>query len=119
MAHGAANHPAYAAYYAMQAALQAQDPRAYLACNLGRPSLNDVLPGLTTSGPRQVFLKPFMAVPGEATLKLLASDEPNSWKSLLWQQGCQTRLLPDGLLADPKIVALWLEHLEAAYSHFR
>ncbi len=119
MAHGVANHPAYASYYAMQAALQAQDSLAFLAASLGRPSLEDVLPALMAQGPRKVFLKPFMAGPGQATLKHLAGEESTSWKSILSQKGCQAELLPAGLLADPRIAAHWLDHLEAAYSHFR
>ena len=49
----------------------------------------------------------------------MAGDEPDSWKSMLKKEGIESVPVLVGTAEIPEIVAIWMEHVKAAYSHFK
>jgi sirohydrochlorin cobaltochelatase len=114
MGHGSAKHAADAIYAAMNARFQELDPHIFLATVQGYPSLQDVLPKLPQKGSKKVYLIPFMSVAGEHARKDMAGVEPDSWKSVLAQNGYDCEPVFTGTAEYPEMVAIWLDHLRAA-----
>jgi sirohydrochlorin cobaltochelatase len=113
MGHGTPNHPSYAGYYAMNAALQALDSNVHVACVSGDPGLEDVVEKLKARGIKKAFLMPLMAVAGEHAHKDMAGDQKDSWKSVLTAEGIQCEPVMKGIAEYPEIVQIWLDHLKA------
>ncbi len=114
MGHGTAKHPAYALYYALNAAFQDIDPRMYVGCVMGVPDLDETAPKVLASGVRKVLLVPLMAVAGDHARNDMAGEGPGSWKSKLEQEGlsCETHF--KGIAEYPEIVDIWIDHLKEA-----
>jgi sirohydrochlorin cobaltochelatase len=116
MGHGSEHHPADAIYLAMNQVFQELDPRAFVATVEGTPKLEDLLPKLTALKVRKAYLVPLMSVAGDHAKNDMAGDEPESWKSVLTQNGIGCVPLLTGTAEVPDIVDLWLEHLRRAMS---
>lgn len=114
MGHGTPNHPSYAGYYAMDAALQALDRNVHVACVAGEPNLEEVISKLKAGGVKKAYLMPLMAVAGEHAHKDMAGDQKDSWKSILTTEGIQCESVLKGIAEYPEIVEIWLDHLTAA-----
>lgn len=63
----------------------------------GYPALEDVIDTLKLYGVTKVLLKPFMVVAGDHTLNDMASDEEDSWKSVLIKNGFEVVTVAEGL----------------------
>jgi sirohydrochlorin cobaltochelatase len=63
----------------------------------GYPALEDVIETLKLYGVKKVVLKPFMVVAGDHTLNDMASDEEDSWKSILIKNGFKVVVVAKGL----------------------
>jgi sirohydrochlorin cobaltochelatase len=117
MGHGTAHHPADALYLAMNQVFQDLDPIAFVGTVEGTPSLEDLLPKLKTRKVKKVHLVPLMSVAGDHARNDMAGDEPDSWKSILMQNGFACETILTGTAEYPEIVDLWLEHLRIAMAH--
>ncbi len=63
----------------------------------GYPGLEDAMDALRLYGVKKVMLKPFMIVAGDHTLNDMASDEEDSWKSILIKNGFKVVTIAKGL----------------------
>ncbi len=119
MGHGSEHHPGDAVYAALGFYLQKIDPNAYVGTVEGQPTLQDIIPILKKKGTKKAYLVPLMAVAGDHARNDMAGDEPDSWKSTLKKEGFESEPVLVGTAENPDIVLIWLEHVKAAYSHFK
>jgi len=113
MGHGT-EHPANAAYAALQFELWKHDASVFVATVESTPSLDDVLPALKRQGVRTVHLVPLMSVAGDHARNDMAGDEDDSWASILKAKGFQPKADLTGLGSRPAVAKLWIEHLKDA-----
>lgn len=119
MGHGSEHHPGDAVYAAMGFFLEDIDPNAYVGTVEGQPTLQDIIPKLKKKGIKKAYLVPLMAVAGDHARNDMAGDEPESWKSMLKKEGIESVPVLVGTAEIPEIVAVWLDHVKAAYAHFK
>jgi sirohydrochlorin cobaltochelatase len=116
MGHGTGSHPADAVYLAMHQMINSLDPGAHLATVDGFPGLQSIIPAMKGKGIGKVLLVPFMLVAGDHARNDMAGDSPDSWKSILKQQGIEADAILKGMGENPDIVNIWLDHLRTALS---
>jgi sirohydrochlorin cobaltochelatase len=113
MGHGT-QHPANAAYAALQLEIWKHDPGVYVATVEAAPSLDDVLPALKRQGARSVLLVPLMGVAGDHAQNDMAGEGKDSWASRLAAAGFAPKADLTGLGSRPAVAKLWIEHLKDA-----
>lgn len=118
MDHGT-HHPSNAFYQAMAYEFQHKDANVYVGTVEGAPSLEDILVELEAKGTDTVWLMPFMSVAGDHVRNDMAGDEPDSWTSILAEAGIETETVLKGTAEFDNVVAIWLDHLKGAFSHFK
>ncbi|QJT08823.1 sirohydrochlorin cobaltochelatase [Oceanidesulfovibrio marinus] len=117
MGHGT-HHPADVYYAALQYYLSKRDPNVFVGTVEGHPTLDDVIAGLKAKDLKTAYLVPFMSVAGDHARNDMAGDEPDSWKSVLTEQGFKPIPVLRGTAEVDPIVDIWIEHLKGAFSHF-
>ncbi|MDR3640689.1 MAG: sirohydrochlorin cobaltochelatase [Humidesulfovibrio sp.] len=113
MGHGT-EHPANAAYAALQLALWKQDPSVFVATVESTPSLDDLIPVLKRQGVRTAYLVPFMSVAGDHAHNDMAGAEHGSWANKLKAAGITPKPVLVGLGSRPAVAQLWIDHLKDA-----
>lgn len=113
MGHGT-EHPANAAYSALQLALWKRDADVFVATVESRPSLDDIIPQLKRRGVRTAYLVPLMSVAGDHAHNDMAGKEDDSWASKLAAAGISPKPVLVGLGSRPAVAALWIGHLNDA-----
>ncbi len=113
MGHGT-EHPANAAYAALQLELWKHDQGVFIATVESTPSLEDVIPALKRGHVRTVHLVPLMSVAGDHARNDMAGDEDDSWASKLKAAGFATKAQLTGLGSRPAVAKLWIAHLKDA-----
>lgn len=76
----------------------------------GYPAIEDVIELLNLYGVKKVVLKPFMVVAGDHTLNDMASDEEDSWKSILESKGFEVVAVPKGLGEIDEFANIFVDH---------
>jgi sirohydrochlorin cobaltochelatase len=74
------------------------------------PGIEEILQQLQNAGYTKVNLTPFMLVAGDHATNDMASDDPDSWKTLIEQQGIQVTALLRGLGEYPEIRQIYVRH---------
>ncbi|MBN4060003.1 sirohydrochlorin cobaltochelatase, partial [Desulfotalea psychrophila] len=77
----------------------------------GYPAIEDVIETLHLYGIKKVVLKPFMVVAGDHTLNDMASDEEDSWKSILTKNGFEVICIPKGLGENKKFANIFVSNI--------
>lgn len=114
--HGNDGHPSDAVYTSMNSMLMAKRCRLFCGTVAGHPAPDELLPSLAAAGVSKVLLVPLMTLAGNHAQEDMAGSGPGSWKSVLSQNGIESEPVFTGLAEDPDIVALWMAHLEEAFS---
>lgn len=114
MGHGN-EHMAQGAYYELELILK----RKYgipVAIGLveGLPDIDAVIDELKDKKVKNVILKPLMYVAGDHAQNDMASDEEDSWKTILTEAGFKVQVVLEGLGEKPEVRAIFVNHLEAA-----
>ena len=78
----------------------------------GYPTLEMVLKQLNQKGCSNVILIPMLLVAGKHVQQDIAGEKPDSWKSVLEQNGYSVTVRLQGLGAFPAIQRLYLAHLQ-------
>lgn len=78
----------------------------------GSKTLEDIIPKLKEKNVKKVRLKAFMLVAGDHAINDMASDEEDSWKSQLEQEGFQVDVCLKGLGEYKAVQEIFLSHLE-------
>jgi len=116
MGHGG-NHPANAAYAALQLRLQdAGVKNVFAACvdGEGYPTLDSVIIKLKKSKIKTVTLMPLMVVAGDHANNDMAGEDKDSFKSRLLAEGFQVKVYLHGLGENSAIQDIYVQHVQDA-----
>lgn len=114
MGHGDAQGHTAATYRGVAEALRRAHPRAELATLSGQPAFDELLKTLAEAPPARVFLLPFTAVAGYHARVDLAGAQADSWASRIRALGIACIPMLRGLVAQPRVAEIWLQHLDSA-----
>jgi sirohydrochlorin cobaltochelatase len=118
MGHGT-HHPSNAFYAALMFQIQLKDPNIFIGTVEGYPELDTILPLLKKNNIRKTYLMPFMSVAGDHAKNDMASNEDDSWKSLLSKEGIEVVPVLKGTAEYDAFVDIWVDHLGGPLSHFK
>jgi len=117
MGHGT-HHPANVYYAALAYHLQKLNPNVFVGTVEGWPEIDDIKADLKKRRIKRVYLMPFMSVAGDHARNDMAGPEPDSWKSILEQEGIQCVPVLKGTAEYQEFVDIWVDHLRTAFEHF-
>ena len=111
MGHGT-EHEANATYARLNEKIKARGiSRYYIGTVEATPSLEDVIEEIkNTGGITRVVLSPLMIVAGDHANNDMAGDEPDSWKSILEDEGYEVIPVLKGLGEYPAIQKIFVRH---------
>lgn len=110
--HGSA-HYSNAAYGALQTMLYDEGyERAFVGTVEGYPTLNSVLKRLERNNIKKVKLVPLMVVAGDHVRNDMASDEEDSWKTILQENGFEVETYLHGLGEIEGFRKIYIDHIE-------
>lgn len=114
MGHGSEHH-ANAAYVMLEYLLKKNKSteHVYMGTVEGYPELEDIMEDIEDKGYKKLYLLPFMIVAGDHATNDMASDEEDSWKSILQENGYQTESILKGLGQYKDIRNIFIERLNA------
>ncbi|MCT4585119.1 MAG: sirohydrochlorin cobaltochelatase [Peptostreptococcaceae bacterium] len=114
MGHGT-HHPGNSAYAMMNYVFNNMDMKnVYLGTVEGYPEFEDVVKNLKADGKKKVTLMPFMLVAGDHAKNDMASDEEDSWKSMLEKEGFEVEIYLHGLGENEMIQKIFVSHAKEA-----
>lgn len=87
-----------------------------LACLEGTGSLSQLLPRLLAQPQRHITLLPLLMSVGAHTLRDMAGDGPESWRSRLVQAGFQVDCLCQGLGRQPDVQQIFVDKIRRLIS---
>jgi sirohydrochlorin cobaltochelatase len=117
MGHGSP-HPANACYTALMYHLRQSDAGIFVGTMSGKPGIVDICAGLRKQKITSTYLLPCLSVVGNHTIKDMAGNKENSWKSVLETHGISCKPILKGLAENDIIVDIWVEHLKASIGNF-
>jgi len=117
MGHGSP-HPANACYTALMYHLQLTDPLIFVGTMSGLPGIADICAGLRKRNITSAYLLPCLAVAGNHTLKDMAGDNENSWKSVIEKHGISCKPVLKGIAEYDAIADIWVDHLKTIVGAF-
>jgi sirohydrochlorin cobaltochelatase len=112
--HGSERPGADLAYLAAAWELGCLDPLAFLGCTTGAPDAADAVERCAAAHAGRAFLVPFTTSAGSTVRAAMAADGPQSWIAALRAKGIEGLPVIKGLGERDEVVAVWLEHAEAA-----
>lgn len=112
MGHGS-NHRADSSYKKIQKEIDKEYKNIYMATVEGEITIEDVLEDLKEKNIKSVILRPFMLVAGDHATNDMASDEEDSWKSILEKEGIKVDVDMTSLGELDGIRDIFIEHLES------
>jgi sirohydrochlorin cobaltochelatase len=86
----------------------------YVGAVEGYPGIEDVIADLSPFKGGKVILKPFMIVAGDHAMNDMASDEADSWKTLIAKAGFEVQPVLKGLGGNDAFAALFVDHIRDA-----
>jgi sirohydrochlorin cobaltochelatase len=113
------HHPANVYYAALAYHLQRLDSNVFLGTLEGWPGIDDIKADLKKRRFKRVYLMPFMSVAGDHARNDMAGPGENSWKSILEKEGINCVVVLKGTAEFQEFVDIWVDHLRAAFEHFR
>lgn len=114
MGHGS-HHAANIYYPGFQYYLSQKSDNYFIGAVEGYPMLEQIIPQLKAQKIKKVVLTPFMSVAGDHAKNDMASNEDDSWKSILEKEGIETKIVMKGLAEYDEVVEIWVEHLKEVY----
>lgn len=114
MGHGTIHH-ANACYPCLQSVLDDNGfENVYIGTVEGYPTLSDVIRRLKKDEIKEIILMPLMLVAGDHAKNDMASDDANSWKTVISRQGIKVNIYMHGLGEIPKFQEIYLDHIRDA-----
>lgn len=86
----------------------------YIGAVEGYPGIEDIAKSLSHQKSRNIVLKPFMIVAGDHANNDMASDEEDSWKSILKKQGFKVMPVVKGLGSNDEFAKIFVNHIKDA-----
>ncbi|WFA10260.1 sirohydrochlorin cobaltochelatase [Tissierella sp. Yu-01] len=81
----------------------------------GEKTIEEVVEKLIGKNIKKILLKPFMLVAGDHAINDMASDEDDSWKSILKKNGISVTAEVIGLGENERIQDVFIDHLKEIY----
>lgn len=113
MGHGTP-HPANACYACLQSFLNDEGLSVYVGTVEGYPEIENIIPKLKSKNIKEVTLMPYMLVAGDHATNDMASDEEDSWKSLLEKEGFIVNTYLHGLGENPDYQRIYVNRVRKA-----
>lgn len=114
MGHGSP-HPANACYACLQQVLKDKEiNNVYIGTVEGYPTLDNIIHNLKKDKVNKVTLMPLMIVAGDHCINDMASDDADSWKSILKKEGFTVELYLHGLGENSIVKDIFAQHAEDA-----
>ena len=107
-------HPADLSYVAAAAEIKKIDKNAYFCTVEGCITFDDVVKQCKEAGVKNAYIVPFMSVAGDHAHNDMYGDKPGSLKSLLKDQGIDSKIVMEGLGENKAVAQVWLDHLREA-----
>ncbi|MDJ0991172.1 MAG: sirohydrochlorin cobaltochelatase [Desulfobacterales bacterium] len=117
MGHGS-HHPSNAFYAALMFQVQLKDPNVFIGNVEGFPELDTIQDLLIAKKIKKAYLMPFMSVAGDHAKNDMASDEEDSWKSVLTKAGIECVPILKGTAEYDEFVDIWVDHVGGPLGHF-
>ncbi|WP_291578694.1 sirohydrochlorin cobaltochelatase [Clostridium sp. UBA6640] len=112
MGHGTEHH-ANSCYFQFEYVARKMDlENVYMATVEGYPEIEHIIPELKAKNIEEITLMPFMLVAGDHAQNDMASDEEDSWKSILEGEGFKINTYLKGLGENNKFQSIYVKHLE-------
>ena len=99
-------------YSRLEKKIRSKGYDVYIATVEGEKTIGDVLLNLEARGIKDLLLTPLMLVAGDHAINDMASDEEDSWKTILEEAGIQVEVVLRGLGEYKSIQDLFIKHLE-------
>lgn len=109
MGHGT-EHESHSAYPAIEYMFRDYGINAYVGTVEGYPELEQVIKKLKEKNVKTIDLMPFMLVAGDHAINDMASDEEDSWKTILEKEGFKVKVHLKGLGENPYIQDKFKNH---------
>lgn len=84
----------------------------FLATVEGEKTIEDIVSSLKAKNIKKVDLKPFMIVAGDHAKNDMASDEEDSWKSILENNNMEVNVKVKGLGKNKDVQKIFVDHLK-------
>lgn len=115
MGHGSEHEIADKAYTTLQEEYKRLGKNnIYIGTVEGQTTLDDIVEELKDKGYKSILLKPFMIVAGDHAQNDMASDEEDSWKTVLSEQGYDVRIDMSGMGEYKVVQDMFMEKLAEA-----
>lgn len=113
MGHGS-YHPANSCYALLDYMLKSKGyENTFVATVEETPTLEDVIKRLKDKKIKEVILKPFMIVSGDHAKNDMASDEEDSWKSVLKKEGFKVNINLRALGENENIRRIYINNIKS------
>ncbi|WP_297131547.1 sirohydrochlorin cobaltochelatase [Terrisporobacter sp.] len=109
MGHGT-EHESHSAYPAIECMFRDYGMNAFVGTVEGYPEIEQVIKNLKEKDIKIVDLMPFMLVAGDHAINDMASDEEDSWKTILENEGFEVKVHLKGLGENPYIQDKFANH---------
>ena len=109
MGHGT-EHESHSSYPAIEYMFRDYGINAFVGTVEGYPELEQVIKKLKNRNIKTVDLLPFMLVAGDHAVNDMASDEEDSWKTILEKEGFNVKVHVKGLGENPYIQEKFKNH---------
>ena len=109
MGHGT-EHESHSSYPAIEYMFRDYGINAFVGTVEGYPELEQVIKKLKNRNIKTVDLLPFMLVAGDHAINDMASDEDDSWKTILEKEGFNVKVHVKGLGENPYIQEKFKNH---------
>ena len=109
MGHGT-EHESHSSYPAIECMFRDYGINAFVGTVEGYPELEQVIKKLKNRNIKTVDLLPFMLVAGDHAINDMASDEEDSWKTILEKEGFNVKVHVKGLGENPYIQEKFKNH---------
>ena len=109
MGHGT-EHESHSSYPAIEYMFRDYGINAFVGTVEGYPELEQVIKKLKNRNIKTVDLLPFMLVAGDHAINDMASDEEDSWKTILEKEGFNVKVHVKGLGENPHIQEKFKNH---------
>ena len=115
MGHGTESEADYAYQKLQDEYLKAGKNNIFIATVNGKVTIKDVIEKMKGKGFKKILLKPFMIVAGDHAKNDMASDEEDSWKTILQNKGYEVTPLLKGMGEYEFIRKMFMDKLEEVY----
>ena len=115
MGHGTESEADYAYQKLQEEYLKAGKNNIFIATVDGKVTIKDVIEKMKGKGFRNILLKPLMIVAGDHAKNDMSSDNEDSWKTMLKNEGYEVTSVLKGMGEYEFIRKMFMDKLEAVY----